>query len=67
MTDPSPLTAKQWAVARLAADGHSVKQIALARGISISAVHHTLERIAFRWRLDPTRDIRVQIAKRLAA
>jgi DNA-binding NarL/FixJ family response regulator len=57
------LTRKQLDVARLVADGHSDKRIASLLSISEGTVGYRVAAIVRRWRLDPTRNIRVQITR----
>lgn len=59
------LTARQLEVARLVAEGMRDSEIATRLGRSTRTVNAHVQRIAFVWRLDPQRDIRVQIAQRV--
>ena len=56
------LTDDQWAVAELVAACWTVKQIAQRRGTRQQTVHLHIDAIMHRWRLDPTKDARTQIA-----
>lgn len=58
------LTQRQLEVAQLVADGLTDKQIAAALKISKRAANAHVQRIALTWRLDASKDLRVQISKR---
>lgn len=58
------LTSRQEQVARYVSLGWSDKQIAGALEISMDAVTYAIGRIAKAWKLDPLRNLRVQIAHR---
>lgn len=60
---PSPLTARQTAVALLVADGFTDKQIAATLTISEETVAFHIHNIADRLSVDRSRNIRVQIAR----
>lgn len=57
------LTTRKLAVARYVTAGLSDKQIAARLGISVDTVAYHVAGIARLWRLDPTRNTRVLIAR----
>lgn len=61
------LTPTQARVAALVAEGCSNKAIAATLVIAETTVKVHVRRIAKRWQLDQTRNIRVQIARRVLA
>jgi DNA-binding NarL/FixJ family response regulator len=62
-TDLSP---REWEVARLVADCLKVPDIAERMGVTETQVHRLIDQVVVKWNLDPTRDARAQIVKRLA-
>jgi DNA-binding NarL/FixJ family response regulator len=60
------LTPMQRHVAMLVGDGHTNKQIAAALLVHPSRIRCVVGRIAVVWQLDRAKDLRVQIANRLA-
>lgn len=65
MTD-DPLPQRQAEVAHLVGHGDTNKQIAAKLHISVRRISRIIDTIGQRWRLDITKDLRVQIALRLA-
>jgi len=57
------LTPKQIEIAKLVALGYRNRDIAQALGISEANVSSQVQRIAFKLRIDPTRNYRIQIAQ----
>ena len=61
------LSSREAEVAGLVAQGYTDKQIAAELGVTPRWVRRLVQRIATRWQLDGERDVRVQIARRMAA
>lgn len=57
------LTRKQLDVAKLVAAGYSDKRIAALLSISEGTVAYRISAIMRQWRLDPSRNVRVQITR----
>ena len=66
MTGVMGLTRRQERVALLIAEGWQDKQIAALLGVRPQTIRQVVMRIAIVWRLDRARNIRVQIARRVA-
>lgn len=69
MTPPADrlraLTPRQLEVALLIAEDFTVKQIATKLAVTVFTVHNHVDHIVHVWDLDPTRDAKTQIAKRV--
>lgn len=61
------LSDREHDVARLVASGFTDKQICADLNLSQQRVSQIMQRIVSLWRLDPQRNIRVQIATRFSA
>ena len=59
----SPITRR---VVELVVDGHGVKAVAAIIGRSEATVHYHTRRAATAWGLDRSRNLRVQLARRVA-
>lgn len=59
------LTPHQWRGAKLVADGDTDKDISTKLHISLDGVDALLARVAERWELDPLKNRRAQITRRL--
>lgn len=61
------LTDRRWEVAALVTEGLTDKQIAEALGIKKRTVNTHVHAIALAWNLDASKDLRVEIVKRVTA
>lgn len=61
------LSPRETEIARLIADGFTDKQICAQLHISHQRVSHVVNKLATKWDLDRSRNLRVQIARRLDA
>jgi hypothetical protein len=64
-TRPDEVPAKALEIVALVAQGYTNKQIAPMVGIHYESVEYHVKRTARLWRLDPTKEARVMIARRV--
>lgn len=65
MTSPGTLSPRALSIADHVANGLTNKQIALVTGLTAGAVDYHVERLARVWNLDFSKEIRVQITRRV--
>lgn len=67
MSGAGTLTNRQLEVAILVAEGLTDKEIAMILQISEDTVAYHVRRVMLRWKLSPTKNVRVQITRRILA